>query len=329
MLDQETIWKSFNALQSANTTQQFLHKCYKELNVTDPEKRAFENCYPFIYYLEHGQNYYQLAKQATTSIKPVLLFYGMVQLLKACLLTVDPQYPESTSVLAHGVSTRKRKKQSYEFFQDEVKVQKNGLFTHFSERMFNVNHLEGEKFTMGVLLKKLPEMNNLFSLHYSEIVSVTIGGGKDQMLHFPVKLADHFHMTDRRFKDYILTSIPSPLLVDKGNEEKHEAFSFSISNTKRLTPLTCSPILYHFYDQSYYFPKDRDQVFHFPEIMVHYLLLYNLSMISRYETEWWSELLHSYSSNDYPFIQQFLSLTTDKVPYLVYLFLEEKIGFSF
>ncbi|MER2091044.1 MAG: YaaC family protein, partial [Sporosarcina sp.] len=58
---------------------------YKKLNVEDAEKKSYENSYPFIYYLEHGQSYYQLATQASLSIKPVLLFYGMVQLLKACL----------------------------------------------------------------------------------------------------------------------------------------------------------------------------------------------------------------------------------------------------
>jgi hypothetical protein len=328
LLDQKKIWQSFNALHSSNTTQQFLLRCYKDLNVEDADKKAFGNCYPFIYYLEHGQNYYQLANQATLSIKPVLLFYGMVQLLKACLLTVDPQYPESTSVLAHGVSTRKRKKQSYEFFQDEVKVQKNGLFTHFSERMFNVKYLEGEKYTMESLLKKIPEMNNLFSLHYHSEVSTLIGGSNGTFT-FPIAIADKFHMTARRYEDFIIESIPSKLEPISKSQETGNII-LKISNDQSIiSPLTCSPLLYHFYENNYYFPIERDQVTRFPEVMVHYLLLYNLSMISRYETEWWSELLHSYSSNDYPFIQQFLSATTDKVPYLLYLFLEEKIGMKF
>ncbi len=57
----------------------------------------------------------------------MLLFYGMSQLFKACLLTIDPNYPESTTVLAHGVTTRKRKKQGYQFLEDEVKVQKKWI----------------------------------------------------------------------------------------------------------------------------------------------------------------------------------------------------------
>ena len=67
-------------------------------------------------------------KQLHFLFKPMLLFYGMGQLFKACLLTIDPNYPESTSVLAHGVTTRKRKKQGYQFLEDEVKIQKNWTY---------------------------------------------------------------------------------------------------------------------------------------------------------------------------------------------------------
>ena len=65
-------------------------------------------------------------------------------------------------MLAHGVSTRKRKKQQYEFFQDEVKFQKNGLFPCMLENMFNIKHLEGDKATMNELLQHIPELNSLF-----------------------------------------------------------------------------------------------------------------------------------------------------------------------
>ena len=91
-----------------------------------------------------------------------MLFYGFVHLIKACLLTEDPGYPENTSVLAHGVSTRKRKKQQYEFLKDEVKFQRNGLFSCMLEKMFNIKHLEGDKATMICLLQQIPEINPLF-----------------------------------------------------------------------------------------------------------------------------------------------------------------------
>ena len=95
-------------LFSSQNVQRYLARCYEKSSIQDAEK-SFENCYPFIYYLEHGKNYYELYKTAPFSIQPMLLFYGISQLFKACLLTIDPNYPESTTVLAHGVTTRKRK----------------------------------------------------------------------------------------------------------------------------------------------------------------------------------------------------------------------------
>ena len=35
-------------------------------------------------------------------------------------------------------------------------------------------------------------------------------------------------------------------------------------------------------------------------------------MISRYETDWWYDLLGSYGSEDYPFIYQFLTISAQK-----------------
>ncbi|MFT4417127.1 YaaC family protein [Fredinandcohnia humi] len=325
MLDYRFIWQSFNALHAANTTQHLLYKCYKKSSVPDAEKKSYENSYPFIYYLEHGQNYFQLSENAPLSIKPVLLFYGMVQLLKACLLTVDPQYPESTSVLAHGVSTRKRKKQSYEFFHDEVKVQKNGLFSHFSERMFHLKQMEGEKFTMEQLFKRIPELHNLFILHFQKNLYIKTSIDEENTLQIPVDVLDSYHMTSRRFLDYITNALPFQNSPRQQEGTGDGPLLLHIEQSKEQLPLSSSPLLFHIYENAFYLPKDRELLSVFPEIMVHYLLLYNLSMISRYETEWWSELLHSYSSNDYPFIRQFLAITADKVPYLLYLFLKEKI----
>ncbi|WP_010285604.1 YaaC family protein [Bacillus timonensis] len=326
MFDYRFIWQSFNALHAANTTQHLLQQCYKKADVKDADQKSYENSYPFIYYLEHGQNYYQLSQNAPLSIKPVLLFYGMVQLLKACLLTVDPQYPESTSVLAHGVSTRKRKKQSYEFFHDEVKVQKNGLFSHFSERMFHVKQMEGEKFTMEQLFKRVPELQNLFTLHFQQNLYLETPISNENILTIPNAALDSYHMTSRRFLDFIEHTLPfSTSIIGDTEDKEQELISLKINKAKFLLPLSSSPLLYHLYENTYYLPKERELLTFFPEIMTHYLLLYNLSMISRYETEWWSELLHSYSSNDYPFIRQFLAISADKVPFLLYLFLKEKI----
>jgi hypothetical protein len=155
-------WKSYKSFFSAEHTHAFLKKKYQTQNLDNPSQKGFDNCYAFLYYLEHGQIYYEQSEKAPLILKPILLFYGFVHLIKACILTVNPLYPETTSVLAHGVSTRKRKKHNYQFFHDEVKFQRNGLFPFMSETMFHMEQLEGDKITMEELLKLIPELDQLF-----------------------------------------------------------------------------------------------------------------------------------------------------------------------
>ena len=81
-----------------------------------------------------------------------------------------------------------------------------------------------------------------------------------------------------------------------------------------------TPLYYEHLTNTYYLPlttDPRNPKPILPELLIHYLLLYNLSMISRYETDWWYDLLGSYSSEDYPFIYQFLSISAQKIPYYI------------
>src|SRR6476659_1547632 len=154
---------SFSPFFSAIDTQSYLKNSYQKLAIEQAEQKSYENCYPFIYYLEHAKIYYDQAANSPILIQPILLFYGFVHLIKACLLTKDPKYKENTTVLAHGVTSRKRKKQQYEFLKDEVKFQKNGLFSCMVEKMFNLKNKEGDKITMMDLLQQIPELHPLFS----------------------------------------------------------------------------------------------------------------------------------------------------------------------
>ncbi len=58
------------------------------------------------------------------------------------------------------------KNKGINFLEDEVKVQKNGLFTHVAEQLFHMKHLEAEKFNMLELMGNIPELQNL--LRYSQ-----------------------------------------------------------------------------------------------------------------------------------------------------------------
>jgi hypothetical protein len=310
-------WNSYTLFFSAEYSQAYLKKCYRKLNLDQPDLKSFENCYPFMYYLEHGKLYYEQAENSPLAIQPIMLFYGLVHLIKACILTVEPDYPETTSVLAHGVSTRKRKKQQYSFTEDEVKFQKNGLFSLMAEKMFHMKQLEGEKATMGDLLEQIPELAGIYSelkgKQIFEAVTET-----DSVYSLPKSILDQFHMTENRFKEFFQSksSIPISFL-----QEEQQRIKFAANLAEKAEP---TPLKYNLEEHHYSFPLNKGDMFLFPELLLHYLLLYNLGMIARYETEWWSELIKMMPNEDYPLIQTFLKSTVKKGPYLIYQYLMKK-----
>ncbi|MFE8698963.1 YaaC family protein [Cytobacillus sp. FJAT-53684] len=309
-----TDWNAYLPFFSASSTQVYLKNCYHQQKLEKAEQSSYENSYPFIYYLEHGQIYYKQAQTAPLMIQPILLFYGFIHLIKACILTIDPNYPETTSVLAHGVSTRKRKKQQYHFFHDEVKFQKSGLFPYMAERMFHMKHLEGEKATMDELLAQIPELSHLFLKMERKSTFIPLKKQEDT-LSIPTSILDNYHMTEARFIEYWKTKTTADILFKESNQD---FINFQISNYQidGLLPIKVS--IDH---NQYAFPLSKSIFNTYPELLIHYLLLYNLSMIARYETEWWSELIKMMPNHDYPFIQSFLNITSRKGPFLIYEFL--------
>ncbi|MFK9095387.1 YaaC family protein [Bacillus salipaludis] len=304
-------WKSFSVFFSAEYCQRFLKNKYQKRNIDNPEQKSYENGYAFLYYLEHGKIYYEQAENAPLILKPILLFYGLVHLIKACILTTDPAYPETTAVLAHGVSTRKRKKQNYLFFQDEVKFQKNGLFPFMSEKLFHMKQLEGEKVIMEELLQHIPELDDLFFLLEGKRTFGKLAVDGEQLI-IRESVLDHFHMTEDRFKEFLGSKL------EKGVEFSDEGLALTLHDK---TSIGVSPLKFNLEDGSYAIPLTKNQLFTFPELLIHYLLLYNLSMIARYETEWWSELTKTMPNQDYPFIASFLDITMKKGPFLIYQYL--------
>lgn len=306
-------FQSFSHFFSASDTQNYLQNCYQNAGLENAEQKAYENSYPFIYYLEHAQIYYEQSIKSPLLIKPVLLFYGFIHLCKACILKTNPNYPENTTVLSHGVSTRKRKKQQYEFFDDEVKFQKNGLFPYMLEHMFNIKHMEGDKITMRELFQQIPELASMFKRLEKQNTLMKIPLHQSTFA-FPIETIDYFHMTENRFVEYIHTKSSGTLIFEK-SENDSLFFNCCVSHPNLL------PFKYHLEEQNFYLPLLNRELLNFPEMLIHYLLLYNLSMIARYETEWWSELLKTMPNRDYPFIVSFLEITSEKGPFLAYQYL--------
>jgi hypothetical protein len=306
----------YTYLNAQQTAQEFLNICYEGME--NAASKSYQNCNTFMYYLDHGLRFYDNGKKADQVVQPVLYFYGMVHLLKACLLTERPDYPESTSLLAHGVTTRKRKKKQYSFMNDEVKLQQHGLFPYFSEHLFSLKKFPFEKISMERLFSTIPEMNDFFSIQKNEKM-MDIGIVGSRILQFPLQLLDNYHLTEQAFIRRIEGFLPTI------NDIKIDNSSISI-HLDDILPSSPGPFFIHMQNEKIYFPAHRNHFLPTSEVVTHYLILFNLSMLCRYEAEWWGDLLVSRPDIDYPFINHFLKITSEKIPNMIGKKLMDKYG---
>src|SRR5699024_5380496 len=177
---------------------------YNQLHIPDAARLSYQNANPFMYNLEHGHVFYTNGKKGDPLLQPIHYFYGMVHLLKAILLSIRPYYPESTKMLAHGVSTRKRKKKQYSFLEDEVKIQHQGLFPYFSEHLFHMKQMPFEKITMQRLASLIPELTFLLRLEERHDL-IEVGNLGSTTLTFPIDILDAYYITANAFIKRVTT----------------------------------------------------------------------------------------------------------------------------
>lgn len=218
-----------NYLQVTSHSRPFLQECYEKNGHSKAEYYAYHNAERFIHGLMLGQDFWAAAKETRLSVQPLLYYYGLNHFLKSCLLTVDPGYPATAKVLAHGLSTRKRKKQHYRFLEDDVRIQPHGLFAHASNHLFDFS-------------------------------------------------------TDRE----------------------------KISMDELLRPMDCMKDIYLFKGDI-----NRETTEKWPQLMGYFAVLYNLSMLVRYEGEWWGEMQQMRDREDFVFIVHFLESASEQIPQLI------------
>lgn len=61
-----------------------------------------------------------------------------------------------------------------------------------------------------------------------------------------------------------------------------------------------------------------------PELLSYFAVLYNLSMLVRYEGDWWGEMEQMRDREDFVFIVHFLQSAVDQVPALISTWLKDR-----
>ncbi|MED0668571.1 YaaC family protein [Bacillus badius] len=302
--------------QNTADAKSFLQASYRSIALSNAEEAAYTNCPRFLYSLEHGTTFLSQSSHSPLAIQPVLIFYGLSHYIKACLLAVDPAYPATVHVLAHGLSTRKRKKQNYSFLKDEVRTQRHGLFSHFSDKMFHVKQLEGSKLNMNDLLAQIPELDQIFSFQTREAPFHSLKKEENGCYRVTAQILDDYQMTQNRLSDFLSQKTNGSMAVEGAHENE---LLIRISGER-----PAAPCRFNARNGQWMFSRRKTPEAFYPEILIYYALLYNLSMIARYETEWWYDLLKHAPGKEFSLIKQFLHISHHKIPLVIEQYLNER-----
>ncbi|WP_050009210.1 YaaC family protein [Caldalkalibacillus thermarum] len=319
----------------ANESQakQHLFRCYRQLtDEKEAERLAYANTFKFIYFLKQGETYFTEAEQCARMVKPLLLFYGMASFKKALILLYDPEYPKTTRVLQHGLTTRKKKKLDYLFSADEVKMQKDGLLPYFSKRVLKQPLIINEKYKVKTLLSQCPELQNscqlLFQTQTFIPVEVPFMPTQLKENRCPIKInprdlralsidLDHLQhlLGDNKYtieridqeKEMVVVKL---LAAEKGNKGFVQSWA-DVQIQDGIHPR----LSLDYQGQFHLYVGPLPSITH--EFIIYHMVMYVLSMLCRYDTEAWGELLFSFGSQELFVIDEFLTLVQRKYPNLI------------
>ncbi|MFV9511868.1 YaaC family protein [Tepidibacillus sp. LV47] len=323
----QKMWDTFVYFESEPKTKQYLQKIYEIMDEKNGYKFAFQNTSKFIYFVKQAREYFHSAENSSIFVKPLLIYYGMMNLIKAVILTKDPSYPSNTSVLRHGITTRKLKKNNYQFHEDEIKIQKEGLiplfYTLTTQRP--VEKIEGQKYKIKELLSLLPEILDSYktSFHEQRIYPIFLDNKLDQdylKFYLPQELLSYYHGN----KNELLSEL-NLYHTHKGDyfrfDEKNSSSFLSIElvseHKKKDVHISEHPMFLFDFKGRTFFRPILESRFLLSNLMIYYMIMFNLGMLCRYETELWGEIIFSFSSEDMYIINEFINSSLRTFPNLI------------
>lgn len=309
-------WNFLRFFETEPTARDFLTSSYACAGIEHPERQAFQQCTRFVYTWKQARTYYESAVDADLLIQPLLLFYGCMQMIKGCILAIDPSYPHNSRMLQHGVTTRKMKKSPYRLLEDEVRPQKEGLFAH-AARLFQVSPL-CERYKMGYLFASLADLASVYERivgagswvpvvcqeHGSRLIFPAQTSGDGPLSYSADTLCGYLNRFSPKSltftSDCVDSSGERSYLLNGATEDLrwHRLFSFTSRH-------------------GLYFWNGGEDNLPLPGWATHYLLLYLLGILCRYETEWWGELVLSHTLAEQILIQRFLHIHQEQFPALI------------
>lgn len=310
------LWEQLALYENETLAKRYLEKTYAQNGIDQPRHEAFKNTDAFCAYLRQGRFFFQAVTPHTEQTAPLMLYYGLINLIKSILLSCDPSYPQHTGLLQHGCSTRKRKRQSYQLFYDEIRIQKEGLFPYMLKKLYDLSPIE-KIYPPKYLFGQLPDLQMLYrhitkqqTLYRMSLLKTSTG------LKGTVSEAilDRLHLTlsawVRRFHRFAPEHVK---ITEATCQEGKIHFIFSVDEVTHLYhPLLLKDMKAHIY---LWLDPEFASYRPLPELAVAYLLLFAFSMLVRYDPPLWQEMWHT--SAESALLSPFFSWVKRKIPQII------------
>lgn len=299
------LWDQFKQFENYGVCLNYLKKCKKFDNSEKFEFRASL----MKYYITQAKEYYFSARDSSVLTKPTLLYYGASCLVKALIISKRCYQDDSTG---HGIEVHKSNVDDLMDFR--IKPVK-GTFLQLYQVLENKNTklIKSIDFNLEDLLSFIPELRDDFeNIFNKKSLTIKVDRIRDEDGEYLFYEGDYF--TDFSILNDFINNIP--------NFDKYYVypsfFSNGISCFKKPMPDE-DIVLRNIMGEEFLVSslQSGEKSIYLSQISVHFLILYLLSMLSRYYVNLWLGENSSDESRYFYIIEKFLDISERKFPNLV------------
>jgi hypothetical protein len=237
------------------------------------------------------------------TIQPLLRYYTVLHWMKTLLFVKDLSFPSSSSVLQHGISVRRSKRHPYRWPYETAYVYKDGVLQSVCA-LACPNIRLPSRFVVGDLLGTLPHIARHLSSVYERFQHVYIiqsaGNDAPGSEYVARKIASNADLTVDQWRSKYLEVIPGFARAAETTEalsQDHPPSLVRLPAPSHGHPWTVSDgSRRYMLDDSWY-----------PQWICHFVLLYTLSALSRYNPVEWSDVVTWNNEPDAFFVREYLS----------------------
>lgn len=328
--DQPTkeFWSSLSYFESQHNCKEYLKGKF-----TLSSRKLEDISNELTYAIRTSKEYYHAADQVSILTQPLQIYYGMTHLSKSLFIAT---YGKKSPSKSHGL--QKIGKWNEKSLVDMcVKVLKDGTFPQLHSSYCR-EKLRGATFRIGEIFSVVPELKASFeSVYKQKSNALRITRPRSGLVHVIDPELEKYgfllHFKDGEDYHRILKHNREILSRIEGINEKYE-ISASVQpfvhalvlGEKWKSEDVEDPAFLTVSGEEYFVMSLRkgEEYVTPPELSSHFLIMYILGMLSRYEPRKWGEIVKGEESGDIYVIQKFLETTKRKFPNLILNELEDK-----